>query len=40
MSMRYDLNNWYVIQTIVRKENRIKDKVEKLQIEELQVLLP
>ena len=38
--MKYDLNNWYVIQTIVRKENKIRDKIEKLKIEELQTLLP
>lgn len=38
--MKYVLNNWYVIQTIVRKENKTKDRIEKLKMEELQALLP
>ena len=38
--MKYSLKNWYVIQTIVKKEKSIKEKIEKLTIEKLQTLLP
>ena len=38
--MKYHLNHWYVIQTIVNKEKIIKEKINKLQIEKLQTLLP
>ena len=38
--MSYPLKNWYIIQTFVNKENLIKRKVEKLQIEDLLILLP
>lgn len=38
--MKYPLNHWYVIQTIVNKEKRVKEKIEKLKIEKLRALLP
>lgn len=38
--MSYPLKNWYIIQTFVNKESSIKQKVEKLHIEDLITLLP
>jgi len=38
--MKYPLNNWYVVQTIARKEKKTREKIEKLQIEKLQTMLP
>ncbi len=38
--MDYPLINWYVIQTIVNKEKSIKNRIDKLKIDNLITLLP